>query len=486
MQYSPPYGPPVLFHLAFNGRRQPSNISYNYFYGAQVGTYITCSLFSYAELDTSQNTAELMLPAGTWTEFDFPTGSSVSSANYYHNMWLEKLYQSSTLIGLRLYEPNGGYAEYTNLYNGVYFMTGEFDSDGNKTGYSYTNALLSTVTAADGTTFQLYYNNATNSTLVTSVTNSFGTSVTLAYGETGPAGTTSAQDELTTITDVAGITSHLWYAYQYAFPVTQLVTPYGTTAFEFDISGNLGVFDRLLRITRPDSTQEFYGMINTYAGTNWPDFATSQIPTNTPVGTLDTTGRSERNTFYWNPSQYAQVSSTAITNFTWNEFKKGHIYHWLASTVQGYTHFDSISVDQAPSADGTTEGQLIWYDYTGKPSGVNYETGDQILPAVIARVMPDGSTTYQYNQLTSIGKATNVIEKWVNGGSALYRTNSYGYAANGIDLLTATNALGIRVSSNYFNSYHQVLTNYNALNEATIFTTNPVIGCPRCRPRRDC
>jgi RHS repeat-associated protein len=470
MQYTPPYGPPVLFHIAFNGRRQPSNISFNYFYGAQVGSYITCSWFSYVELDTSENTAELMLPAGTWTEFDFPTGSSVSSANYYHNMWLEKLYQSSTLIGLRLYEPNGAYAEYTNLYNGVYFMTGEFDSDGNKTGYSYTNNLLSTVTAADGTTFQLYYNDSNDATLVTAVTNSFGTSVTLAHGETGPAGTSSTIDELTSITDAAGITSHIWYAYQYAFPLTQLVTPYGTTAFEFDINGNLGVFDRLLRITRPDSTQEFYGMINTYSGTDWPDFAASQIPTNTPVNTLDTTGRSERNTFYWNASQYAQVSSTAVTNFTWNEFKKGHIYHWLASTVQGYTHFDSISVDQAPSADGTTEGQLIWYDYTGKPSGVNYETGDQILPAVIARVMPDGSTAYQYNQLTSIGKATNVIEKWVSAGSTLYRTNSFGYAANGIDLLTVTNALGVQVSSNYFNSYHQVLTNYNALNEATIYS----------------
>ncbi len=210
--YSPAYGPPVVLNIAFNGRRQPSNISFSAFYGAQIGTYITCSLFSYVELDTSQNTAELMLPAGTWTEFDFPTGSNVSIDNYYHNMWLEKLYQSSTLIGLRLYEPDGGYAEYTNLYNGVYFMTGEFDPDGNKSGYSYSNDLLSTVTAADGTTFQLYYNDPNDGTLVTAVTNSFGASVTLAHGETGPEGTSSAQDELTTITDAAGITSHIWYA----------------------------------------------------------------------------------------------------------------------------------------------------------------------------------------------------------------------------------------------------------------------------------
>src|SRR6266568_3809009 len=212
--------------------------------------------------------------------------------------------------------------------------------------------------------------------------------------------------------------------------------------------------------------------VSSYASENWPDFDSSQIPANTPLNTLDTTGRSERNTFYWNASQYAQVSSVGLADFRWNEFKKAHIYHWLASTVQGYTHFDSISLEQAPSPDGTTEGQLVWYDYTGKPSGVNYETGDQILPAVVARVMPDGSTSYQYNQLSTIGKATNVVEKWVSGGSTLYRTNSYGYAANGIDLLTATNALGIRVSSNYFNSYHQVLTNYNALNELTVYSYN--------------
>jgi len=46
MAYTPPYGLPVQFHIAFNDRRQPSNISFSYFYGAQVGTYTTCSLFS--------------------------------------------------------------------------------------------------------------------------------------------------------------------------------------------------------------------------------------------------------------------------------------------------------------------------------------------------------------------------------------------------------------------------------------------------------
>src|SRR3989442_3972417 len=47
------------------------------------------------------------------------------------------------------------------------------------------------------------------------------------------------------------------------------------------------------------------------------------------------------------------------------------------------------------------------------------------------------------------------------------RTNSYGYATNDIDLVTGTNSLGVQVSSNYFNSYHQVRTNFDALNELT-------------------
>src|SRR6266571_2674116 len=65
-------------------------------------------------------------------------------------------------------------------------------------------------------------------------------------------------------------------------------------------------------------------------------------------------------------------------------------------------------------------------------------------------------------------------------GANLYvGTNFYGYATNDIDLVTATdalvsgtNSLGVQVSSNYFNSYHQVLTNFDALNELTVYTYN--------------
>src|SRR5437667_8254393 len=85
-----------------------------------------------------------------------------------------------------------------------------------------------------------------------------------------------------------------------------------------------------------------------------------------------------------------------LTLFDWGDFKKARIRHWLATWDSTYSHYDTLSVEQAPSPDGTTEGALVWYDYAGKPSGLNGERGIQIMPSIIARVMPDGTTWYQY------------------------------------------------------------------------------------------
>ena len=43
-------------------------------------------------------------------------------------------------------------------------------------------------------------------------------------------------------------------------------------------------------------------------------------------------------------------------------------------------------------------------------------------------------------------------------------------AANNIDVLSLTNALGVQVVSNVYNAYHQVTNSYNALNELTVYT----------------
>ena len=52
------------------------------------------------------------------------------------------------------------------------------------------------------------------------------------------------------------------------------------------------------------------------------------------------------------------------------------------------------------------------------------------------------------------------------------RADQFTYATNNIDTITVANALGVQVSSNSYNAFHQVLANYNALNEITSYTYN--------------
>jgi hypothetical protein len=139
--------------------------------------------------------------------------------------------------------------------------------------------------------------------------------------ETGPGSPDNypwAQN-LTTIIDAAGIGNNVWYPYPGTL-AGSIVTPYGTTRFTYN---EAGVFDYSIRITQADSSQEFYGVIMSYAGGDWPDFSTNQIPANTPIGTLDTNymERVERNTMC--SSGYAAVGSLGMQQ--WGMQQWGHI-----------------------------------------------------------------------------------------------------------------------------------------------------------------
>jgi YD repeat-containing protein len=476
LEYKPAYGPDVSLHLAYNDRNSGGIASY--WQGSQFGNQSgytgiwACTWLSFAELDNSENTVDLELPGGGRATFTFPSGSSVSDINYRHNNWVEKVGSAGAITSLILHQPDGSILTYgvhdSTPYGlaGLFYLSSNADPSGDAVTFSYdSNFYLTNVTAADGTSFTLHYGSS-NPSYITSVTSSYGSSVTFTYDSY--YGTT-----LIGIADAGGIQSQFVYETPGGGAVNQLITPYGTTLF--NTYGPV-VYDRFVQITNANGTQEFYAQLNDYVGatgnTDWPDYAGSQIPTNTPLGTLDSdaASRQERNTFYWNAQQYAPLIGTDPSTFNWSVFKKARIRHWLANTDPTYTHFDSLSVEQAPSPDGTTEGQITWYDYAGKPSGVDYEIGTQIYPSVIARVMPDSSTWYQYSEYNSIGKATSTVEKWNEGAATLLRTNLYAYAANGIDRIAWTNAMGVLAESNLFNTHHQVTTNYDALSQPTIYT----------------
>jgi RHS repeat-associated protein len=478
LQYTPAVGRSLDLRLAYHDRSVASIVSGNhYWHGAQLGNYDgssgawACSLLSFAELSTDESTVDLMLPAGGWAAFTFPSGSTRSSVDFLHNYWLEKFGPSGGITNLILHYPDGSQTSYgvydksDTSFGGVFYMTSQTDPFSNTTTFSYDgNFYLTTVTAADGTTFTLHFDNGSYANAITSVTTSYGATASFTYDALFGA-------VLTNITDAVGISSWIVYEQVGGGPLRGVVTPYGTLGLSTLLDPGT-VFDRTVRITNSIGTQEFYGQINSYIGADWPDFASAQIPTNTPVGTLDTdaAGRQERNTFYWNAQQFAPYVTTDGSTFTWSILKQARIRHWLAATDPTYTHWDSLSAEQAPSPDGSTEGELTFYDYAGKPPGVDYERGTQVMPSVIARVMPDGSTWYQYFIRNTNGLPTRMTESWMGGGSVHTRSDSFVYAANNVDLVGWTNALGVLAMSNVFNAYHQVTTNYDALSQKTTYS----------------
>jgi hypothetical protein len=340
MAYTPAYGPAVDLTLARCERPQQDAFVLYYWHGARLGDDAgrwSCSWLSFAELSSDGYEVDLMLPAGGWALFAFTNSSTVSTVNYQQNLWLEKQGPSAGsspagVTNLVLHYPDGSQTSYgvedTNFSNitGVFYMTAKTDPMGVSATFAYdANYYLQKVTAADGAYFTLSFNDAFYADYVTAVTNSYGTSVELAYDS-------RYHIHLTNITDTAGISSIIDYVDQNGDP-GDLVTPYGTTLFynnDNSFGGaSQGVFDRFEEITNATGTIEFYGQINGYTNTDWTNFASAQIPTNTPVGTLDKDSgqRQERNTFYWNAQQFTPYVGTSLASFNWPIFMQGRIRH---------------------------------------------------------------------------------------------------------------------------------------------------------------
>jgi RHS repeat-associated protein len=347
------------------------------------------------------------------------------------------------------------------VFLACFFLTEIVDPQGRKLvleyasdNYSYVH--IDTVTEPDGPCTTLYHEDVSHRNLVTSVSGPSGT-VSLSYDETG--------QNLTGIQDAMGMSTTFSYDANY-WP-TAMVTPAGTTGFTlYDAGGDINYagVGRYAIISEPGGTAQVFSMFYIEPGIQgFPTtYSSSVIPQNTPLNTLDSGGRNSRSSFHWNRQQTQALSTADPLQFTWADYLKGRHRRWLDG------HMSTLSTEQSPSPDGSTEGQITWFDHMGKATAS--AEGNQILPAVIARVMPDGSTWYAWLRRNSWGHLTNVVEKWDSGGTALYRTNIYVRAADEIDLVAHTNAMGVLASSNVFNAYHQVTTNYNALGEPTVFT----------------
>ena len=465
--YKPALGPRVSFKLAFGQREATAGFNTNLF---SAGKKWNFAWFSFVTHDSNGSNV-VHFDNGRQTTF-YGTNDYLSNGHLTGN----------TTTGFTLAYPNGSQDVYGFIVtngSGVFqeaFLTQRKDPQGQALTlnyYSYTNTApvirLQNVVDGDGRTNLIYYNstNAYSTNLISQVVDAFGRTNSLKY---------DAMGHLTNITDVIGLATSLGYDTNTDWP-TNMVTPYGTTSFQITetVPGNFPPNGRSILVINRDAGKELFLYSNSAPGIA-SSYSSGAIPSTYPFSNnFDNTNLDLRNTFHWGPRQYANLSTTNLNSFGTNDFRLARMRHWLqyanpiSQTFVGQTL--ALERDPSPVASGTIEGQKTWYDYTGK-TNVEFQ-GAQSLPLFTACVMPDTNTWFDRNDRNAIGNVLTNINTYTASGSVALRTNLFSYdSASGIDLITATNARGVQVSSNLYNAYHEITTNFDALNQITVSTYN--------------
>jgi RHS repeat-associated protein len=489
-----------------------------------LGAGWECSWQSYIDTDgTTYDPVTLYGTSGGEIQFSDLSGAT---PNYYYNLRMLSLTDTNgNLSGFDVFYPSGAEDVYCFLATAIYgnvtqaYLSQKIDEHGHTTAFVYepfnpTTGLvqLNYVIDPDGKTNTLSYTtNASYNCLISQVQDPYGHTASFAYDTNG---------YLTNVTDEAGLSSSFGYAdvavgneyfyYWYGYYETnhwldQLTTPYGTTSFSFTDEGleidpwdmfyliyygDLSSILRSVVVTEPNGSHQMFAY-NSYVTFAWNNVNTTNIPSSTPDGSLLDDGAYlvYRNSYYWGRQQFANLSptflATGATNWdltllTTNDFLNGRWQHWLHSSGGGQS--DALSMEQDPSPDGSTPGEMTWFTYPGQPPGYVYDLygnqasyfqGTSISPTLKIKVLPDGTQWYQQYQLDQWGNKTNVISTYtMPGGSVGIRTNSYVYASNGVDLLQSIGADGVTTAAIAYDDSHQPLSVTNALGEVTSYTYN--------------
>jgi YD repeat-containing protein len=371
--------------------------------------------------------------------------------------------------GYTLYYPDGSIDSYGCIVNigglGEAFLTQHSNPQGQATTFVYnTNGSvieLTNVVDATGGTNRIYYGstNQFSTNLITQVTDRYGRSAYFAYDTNGC---------LTNIIDVESLSSSMSYNSNYW--ITALNTPYGTTTFNLADAppGDAPPNGRSALVTGPDGSSELYLGQDGAPGVAG-SYATGAVPTTGPLpNMLDNTNLNLRNTFHWGKKQYSNLSTTNISALASNDFTLAGMKHWLLTGNDQIGQTLSMRRDPSPDNGGTIQGQVTWYDYAGKTNS-EFE-GAQFFPLITARVLPDGTTAFTFQARNATGAVITNVSTFGIGASTGLRTNVFTYGTNQIDVLTITNALNVQAASNAFNAYHEVVLNFDALNEETVYT----------------
>jgi RHS repeat-associated protein len=499
--YQPAIGNRVSFKLAYKQRDvdlvgNPLPIQSNIF---SVGNNWNCSWLSYVE-DLNSGNALMFAPGGGARAYFYGTTDRYGvvtppAVEYYSYTLMQRTTNtvSGAWTGFIVTYANGAQDFYQSIptesldgSSQVAFLSKKVDAYGHITQFVYqdtgTTFTLQSVIDSDNRTTTLQYNNA-NPSLITTVQDPFGHLTRLNYDNTGM---------LTNIVDTIGMTNS--FKYDSLGQVTDLCTPYGTTMFEYFTNDVSDVFD-FIRAVRVDDaaggTNVYMWREQSYADYNYDNGTTNQseyaavFPSpQVPVTLTDPsliTYMFRRDTFHWAPNQAAKLPND-LTALGPSDYLNARMRHWLHSYApQLITYYgqDTISqtldMEQAPSPDGAQLGQTTWYGYMGQTynpeDGIVGTEGTNSQPALIARVLPDGTTWYTWYQRDTWGRPTNVVDTYSSsyGAEPQTRTNIYVYDRNDINLIMHIGPLGETEGYTYDTSNH-LLFYTNALQEVTAYT----------------
>ena len=347
------------------------------------------------------------------------------------------------------YLPDGsvetyGHSDQASYYPRRIFLTERADASGNTLKFSYDGQQrLIAVTDALGQVTTLSYELGTDPLKVTRVTDPFGRSCQLGY---------NAEGQLSAIIDTAGIQSSFTYA-DNDF-IDSLTTPYGTSTFTFgDVTTDptMGVA-AWLEATDPYGDTERAEFRHNAPGIPYSEGIVPQtIPTfNAYINA--------RNTYYWDKKTY-QEAKASDGSF---DYTKAKIFHFLHSTDT------NVCSGILESTKQPLENR-VWLSYQSQPWAGGIANGMSTQPAMVARVLDDGSTQlsqYQYNDQQRVTKTTD----------PLGRETTYDYdPVNNLDLLAVrrtTGGLNESLMAATYNSGHQPLTTTDAAGQTTTLTYN--------------
>jgi YD repeat-containing protein len=327
---------------------------------------------------------------------------------------------------------DGSIEQFTLGLGTKFFLTSVADPQGNTVTLGYdAQTRLTTITDAIGQVSKLSYDLASDPLKVTQVTDPFGRSATFAY---------TADGHLAGITDVLGITSeYTWGPKDF---ITTLTTPYGVSSFTWGdatTDPTLGtsrfatITDALGRTTRVEFRQAAPGIQISDPPATVP-FSGSQV-------SLNDNYLQWRNTFVWSPTQLqAAMGPTGL------DYTKARILHWLHTP-------DHTSTGRVLESEKEPLENRVWYEYVGSQQ-IYFGNRQELASA--GRVVEGGNdtTTFQWDSVGNVIQATD----------AAGRQTFFGYAPNGIDLVTLDRGASGKAPE------HQTTLAYNAQHRPTSIT----------------